>query len=130
MLIREQSGVVPIIDGKTVVLVRSSSDRAWVFPKGGVEKDLTKRKSAAKEAMEEAGVEGKVVERLGTYTYRKGGKLQVVAMFRMDVTRVHSAYLENDNRVRKIVTVDKAMNMVTGVHQQMLKRAVQHGKVR
>ena len=55
-----------------IVLVTSLETFRWVLPKGNIETGLSPRESAAREAYEEAGVEGEVARRsVGTYEYVK-----------------------------------------------------------
>lgn len=62
-----------IVDDKTqVLLITSRKSKRWIIPKGWKIDKLSNRKSAALEAWEEAGVQGKVSNRsIGTYDYRK-----------------------------------------------------------
>ena len=62
-----------ITDGKIqVLLITSRRTQRWILPKGWPENGITPGESAAKEAMEEAGVTGKLNERpLGVYCYEK-----------------------------------------------------------
>ncbi|MES9970146.1 MAG: histidine phosphatase family protein [Candidatus Thiodiazotropha sp.] len=87
----KQSSVIPyrIKDGKVEILVVMSSKRKhWVLPKGISEPALSLQDSAAKEALEEAGVEGEVAEKpVGTYTYDKWGAECTVKVYPMRVTR-------------------------------------------
>ncbi len=82
-----QSGVVPyrITNGKIeILLVTSSSGKHWVIPKGWITPWLTSADSAAKEAWEEAGVKGNVIEpAIGFYKTRKWGYLCQVEVFPM-----------------------------------------------
>ena len=48
------TGCVPIYQNKLVLI--SSQNLGWVFPKGGWETDETQQQGAAREAYEEAGV--------------------------------------------------------------------------
>jgi 8-oxo-dGTP pyrophosphatase MutT (NUDIX family) len=53
------------------LLVNTSSGK-WTFPKGGIEPGLSGSESAAREALEEAGVEGRVDQRhFGSYVDTK-----------------------------------------------------------
>ena len=87
-----QSAVVPFrvaADGIEILIVRSSKNRHWVVPKGIIEPGLSPQRSAAKEALEEAGVEGEVLERpLGDYRYPKWGAECLVSVYPMRVDRV------------------------------------------
>lgn len=84
-----QSGVIPYRErnGKIEILLITTRDRqSWVIPKGGIVNGMTPPDSAAKEAWEEAGVIGQVdVNELGTYKYRKRGKVYQVKMYLLPV---------------------------------------------
>jgi phosphohistidine phosphatase len=86
-----QSSVIPyrVNDGKLEILVVMSSKRKhWVLPKGISEPALSLQESAAKEALEEAGIEGEVAEKaIGSYTYEKWGAQCTVNVYPMRVTR-------------------------------------------
>jgi len=87
-----QSSVIPyrVRDGRTEILIVSSSKRKhWVVPKGISDPGLSAQDSAAKEAREEAGIEGRVGnDALGSYRYEKWGSTCTVEVFPMEVTRV------------------------------------------
>ncbi len=73
------------------LLVRTTSGR-WTFPKGHMENGLSRAEVAAMEALEEAGVNGRVESRpIGRYLHRKrrGYRAQevVVVAFLMEVKR-------------------------------------------
>jgi phosphohistidine phosphatase len=87
-----QSSVIPyrLRDGKPEILVIASSKKHHlVVPKGIKDPGLSPRESAAKEALEEAGIEGEVAETaLGSYRCEKWGATCTVAVYAMKVTRV------------------------------------------
>jgi 8-oxo-dGTP pyrophosphatase MutT (NUDIX family) len=57
---------------RLVMLVTSRETRRWVLPKGWPEKKLGPHELAAKEAFEEAGLEGEIGrEPIGSYRYAK-----------------------------------------------------------
>ena len=57
-----------------------------MIPKGVKEPELSPRESAAKEAVEEAGIVGQVShESIGSYEYEKWGGTCTVQVFAMDV---------------------------------------------
>ena len=108
-----QSSVIPyrVRDGKAEVLVISSSKHHhMVVPKGIKEPGLSERESAAREALEEAGVEGTVAETaLGSYTYSKWGATCSVAVYPMKVTRlIPEKEWDECHRGRQWVSPDKA----------------------
>ena len=87
-----QSSAIPyrLVDGKPEILVvMSSQKKHWVVPKGISDPGMTLQESAAKEALEEAGVEGEVESLpLGSYSYDKWGAECTVHVYPMAVTRV------------------------------------------
>ena len=87
-----QSAVVPyrLREGNPEILIISSSKRKHlVVPKGIKEPGLTPQESAAKEAKEEAGIEGRVADTpLGSYRYEKWGATCTVDVYPMEVTHV------------------------------------------
>ena len=111
---REQSGVLPYRrKGKIeVCLIKTSSGKSWGIPKGGVEPGLTPKISAMKEAMEEAGLQGKIVNKSGKYSYSKGGVKQKVTVFLMLVDVAHDHYMEAETRKRKWFSLDKAREKI------------------
>jgi 8-oxo-dGTP pyrophosphatase MutT (NUDIX family) len=73
---RQQYAALPLAmaaDGQCrVMLVTSRETRRWVIPKGWAEKGMAPHALAAKEAYEEAGLEGEVdPQPLGRYRYAK-----------------------------------------------------------
>ncbi|MEW8028945.1 MAG: histidine phosphatase family protein [Candidatus Thiodiazotropha sp.] len=113
----KQSSVVPyrIRDGKVEILVVMSSKRKhWVLPKGISEPALSLQESAAKEALEEAGVEGEVAEEpIGAYIYEKWGAECTVSVYPMQVTRElpENEWQEN-HRGREWLAPKQAMKRV------------------
>jgi phosphohistidine phosphatase len=110
-----QSAVIPcrLRNGRMEILLISSRRRKhWIIPKGVVEPGLDARRSAAKEALEEAGVEGTVgKDSLGTYTYRKWGGTCTVRVFVMQVTLVHDTW-EESYRERQWLPMEEAKKII------------------
>jgi phosphohistidine phosphatase len=78
-----------------------------------VEPDLSPAASAAKEALEEAGVRGPIEdEPLGTYQYRKWGGTCTVQVFAMEVEEEVADWPEAGMRRRAWLTVDDARRRV------------------
>ena len=121
----EQSAVIPFIikKGRTqIVLVTSSSNKNWVIPKGGIEKWMTPEKSAAKEALEEAGVIGVVSKTMvAEYEYKKCGSPCHVEVYPLAVSKVLAEWDEMNKRDRRIVEVDKAIGLIKKEQQGVLK---------
>lgn len=108
-----QSSVIPyrVRDGKPEILVISSSKKHHlVIPKGIKDPGLSPQASAAKEAWEEAGVEGEVAEApVGSYTCEKWGATCTVTVYPMKVTRViPEAEWEERHRGREWVSPERA----------------------
>lgn len=108
-----QSSVIPyrIRDGKAEILVIASSKKHHlVVPKGIKDPGLSPRESAAREAWEEAGIEGEIGETpLGSYSCEKWGATCTVAVYAMKVTRVIAEEeWEESHRGRQWVSPEKA----------------------
>lgn len=115
-----QSSVIPyrMRDGEPeILIVRSSKKKHWVVPKGIHEPGLTARESAAKEAQEEAGVEGVVdAKPLGHYHYKKWGATCRVEVYAMEVTRIiPESEWEESHRTRQWVLPERAASLVRQV---------------
>ena len=112
----QQSAVIPYRRdhaGLEILMITSRKNRRWVIPKGVVEPDLSAPDSAAKEAMEEAGLAGEVSPTaIGTYQYPKWGGTCTVEVFAMRVDRVLDEWLE-DYREREWLSLDAAAERVT-----------------
>jgi 8-oxo-dGTP pyrophosphatase MutT (NUDIX family) len=99
--------------GLEVLLVTSRKGTRSVLPKGVVEPDLSPAASAAKEALEEAGVRGAIdAEPLGTYQYRKWGGTCTVQVFAMEVEEEVADWPAASTRRRAWLTVDDARRRV------------------
>ncbi len=112
-----QSSVIPyrIRDGKVEILVVMSSKRKhWVVPKGVSDPATSLQASAAKEAFEEAGVEGEVAEQaIGSYQYPKWGAASTVQVYPMRVTHViDEENWEESHRGREWLSPKQAMKRV------------------
>jgi 8-oxo-dGTP pyrophosphatase MutT (NUDIX family) len=69
-----------------VMLITSRDTRRWLIPKGWPMAGRTSPEAAAQEALEEAGVTGRIeVEPLGSYDYLKRLKDSVIAPCRVEV---------------------------------------------
>lgn len=112
-----QSSVIPfrLNEGKLqVLLISSSKNKHFVVPKGIKEPGLSPQESAAREAWEEAGVEGQVDEQhLGVYSYTKWDALCQVWVYPMMVTRVLDAdEWEESHRGRQWMSLSEAADKV------------------
>ena len=105
-----RSGTVPYRvepDGTVrVMLVTPIGGGKWMLPKGNIEKRMTSHESAAKEAMEEAGVIGicdPVV--IGSYRFRQE---QTVEIYPLRITQILEQWMEHGKRSRFLFRLDKA----------------------
>lgn len=123
-----QSAVLPYRrtgEGLQILIIRSSSGRHWVVPKGIVEPGLSPAASAQKEAREEAGVEGRVARKpLGSFSYEKWGAPCEVTVFAMEIETVLDASLwAESHRTRQWVRAqDAGQRLHEPAYQDMIKR--------
>ncbi len=122
-----QSSVIPFRrtdDGIEILVISSSKKKHFVVPKGIHDPGIAAEASAAKEAWEEAGVEGDVLgESLGRYVYDKWGAECTVTVFPMRVGRmVPEDEWEERHRGREWVSPQEAQ---ARLKQQALAPMVQ-----
>lgn len=119
-----QSAVLAFHEGK-VCLVRSSSGKRWVLPKGHVEHGQSAGDAALQEAWEEAGLNGTLEsEAVGTYRYEKRGLVCQVTLFVMHVTKVARTWPEEE-RTRAWVSLPVASSRLEHLGLKRLLRKVQ-----
>ena len=101
-----------------VLLVTSRDTGRWIIPKGWPAKGKPPHKSAAREALEEAGVVGRINRRpLGAFSYKKrlkSGKVVIceVQVFVMKVKRRAARWLEKGERKIRWLPRTKAAKTV------------------
>lgn len=125
----QQSGVIPYRRGDSpneleVLLITSRGRGRWIIPKGVIDPGETPIDSAQREALEEAGIEGKSwATALGEYQYKKWGGTCVVEVFALEVTKTHDAWPESNIRRRQWMSVKKAAEAVeeSGLKKLILK---------
>ncbi|MGR3491900.1 MAG: NUDIX hydrolase [Shimia sp.] len=108
------------VDGAVqVLLITSRRTGRWILPKGWPEDGLTPGECAAKEAWEEAGVTGRVVERcVGIFSYQKVTEAEpeglpcVTMVFPLRVKKQAGEWPEKAERRRKWFTLKQAANRV------------------
>jgi len=109
------------VDGSVeVLLVTSRETKRWIIPKGWPIKGLKAAKAAAREAFEEAGVQGRVTRRaLGRYLYEKrleDRRATVpcdVQVFPLAVRRQLKNWPEANQRTAQWFSAAKAAALVT-----------------
>ncbi|MBE2257923.1 MAG: histidine phosphatase family protein [Candidatus Accumulibacter sp.] len=112
-----QSAVLPYrrFDGALqIMVIASRKGTRWVIPKGVKEPDLSLRDSASKEALEEAGIRGRLDEQpIGHYEYAKWGGVCTVAVFPMEVSEsVPEEEWEESHRERRWLAPRKARRLL------------------
>src|SRR5690606_36978927 len=101
-----------------ILLITSRETRRWVTPKGGRMSGKTDAEAAAQEALEEAGIEGRVTdEPLGSFRYlkvlkRRASRWCTVDLYGLEVATEHSDWQEREERERVWVGRDEAARMV------------------
>ena len=107
-----------ITDEVEVLLISSRQTRRWILPKGWPMKGRKPHAAAAQEALEEAGVTGKMgKEPVGVYHYTKrmkNGSQQRchVTVFPMLVERQRKVWPEMDQRVTRWFPLAEAADLV------------------
>jgi 8-oxo-dGTP pyrophosphatase MutT (NUDIX family) len=101
-----------------VLLITSRETRRWVIPKGWPIKGLNSPKTAAREAFEEAGVEGEIGKsKVGVYGYEKrlrSGRTQQVrvTVYPLRVAAERATWPEAAERERLWTTPEAAAGLV------------------
>jgi len=125
-----QSSAIPYRrgpDGIEILIVTSRKNTRWILPKGIVDPGLTPQASAAKEALEEAGVEGLVEDTsLGRYQYDKWGGICTVDVFPLEVTRIlPEADWEETHREREWASLEQAVERLPQPELKSMVRALE-----
>jgi 8-oxo-dGTP pyrophosphatase MutT (NUDIX family) len=114
------------LDSLEILLISSRETRRWVIPKGWPMKGRKPHAVAAREALEEAGVVGRIGKRpLGSYQYVKRLKngaplLCTVDVFPMMVKRQRDRWREQDQRTLQWFAAEEAATVVEEPELQSL----------
>jgi 8-oxo-dGTP pyrophosphatase MutT (NUDIX family) len=104
-----QAAAIPVRNGK-VCVVKSSSGKRWVIPKGCLESGKSRGDIALQEAWEEAGLVGILnPEPVGSYLYDKWENTYHVTVYLMEVTEVAEEYPESMLRERLWLEPNRAL---------------------
>ena len=108
-----------------VCLIRGKESMTWGIPKGLVDPGDTLEHTALNEALEEAGLEGRLLgDAIGTYEYWKWNTTLVVAVYVMEVLDQHAEWQESGIRERQWFPFDEAASLlVEHPVQPLLDRA-------
>lgn len=109
-----------------ILVITSRESGRWIIPKGWPMKGRAPHEAAAIEALEEAGVRGKVGKTpVGRYTYLKeldGGKVVpcVVEIFQVEVREIKAGFKEQGQRRLDWVSPDEAARRVREIELKSL----------
>lgn len=107
-------------------MITSTGRGRWIFPKGVVDPGETHVTTALKEAREEAGIEGEILQpALGEYRDFKWNMPLRVTVFAMSVSATYDSWLEQDLRRRQWTPVVEAHELLADpTLRQMLALAL------
>ena len=117
----QQFAALPVRSGRggfRVLLVTSRETGRWLIPKGWPIAGLSPSQTAAREAMEEAGVSGRIgIEPFGHYYYAKRSRGGATRYVRVDthllhVLRQYDQWPELGERLRRWFDVEDAAQLV------------------
>jgi 8-oxo-dGTP pyrophosphatase MutT (NUDIX family) len=98
--------------GRLELCLVTTSAKRWTFPKGNIDPGDTPADTAIKEALEEAGLHGRIVgEPLGLCELEKSGRKQTVVVWLMKVERCDAQWEECDMRQRRWVSPKEARRL-------------------
>ncbi len=128
-----QSAVIPyrVKDGQTeIMLIGSSGKKHWSVPKGIADPGLSLAASASKEAWEEAGVTGEVMQQpIGVYEVEKwGGKCQVTVFVMRVENEMPAAQWQESHRGRQWVNIAKACALLKHNELKAMVRLLDKGR--
>lgn len=118
---RAQIAALPVrlgAGGLEVMLISSRETRRWIVPKGWPMKGRKDHEAARREALEEAGVSGKIRKHpLGAYTYDKrladGLQPCRVMVYLLQVEKELSSWRERDQRQRQWFPLEAAAELIS-----------------
>lgn len=132
-----QSGALPytVLKGRVVfLLVTSRKTGRWIFPKGSISSGMTAWDSAAKEAMEEAGVTGEIgTTPIGSYHNTDRGVPVEIDLYPLRVEHQMDSWDEMDQRLRhwallsetRRLLADRSLSrLADALHQQLVGQRV------
>jgi len=110
---REQAAALAF-RGRKICLVTTRSGKGLIIPKGHVPDGTSAARLAAREAWEEAGLNGRIARRpFGEYTFLKADREQTVQIFLLAVTKLVREWPERPFRRRLWFPLEAAIPAVT-----------------
>jgi 8-oxo-dGTP pyrophosphatase MutT (NUDIX family) len=113
--VRKMAAALPVIygaGGVEVVLITSRTTRRYIAPKGAIEAGETPRSCARREALEEAGVIGKISRESVGLLSGSPGEPATIPLYLLRVERVLDDWLEKSERDRVILSPRDAAGLV------------------
>lgn len=124
-----QSGALPymVVDRRVVfLLVTSRKTGRWIFPKGSISSGMTAWDSAAKEALEEAGVIGQIATLpIGSYQNSDKGIDVEIDLYPLRVELQHDRWQEMEQRLRHWALLAETRRLLADRSLSRLAEAVQ-----
>jgi 8-oxo-dGTP diphosphatase len=100
-------------------IVRLRKGKAWVLPKGKLNRDETARDAARREVMEETGHQVSVHEYVGALAYPVGGKPKVVQFWRMQASGTPKRKLMHDVSAVEFLPLREAVERLTRPYERV-----------
>ena len=108
-----------------VCLIRRKDSFTWGIPKGNIDPGNTAEETALIEALEEAGLKGRLLDRpIGTYRYEKWDVELLVVVYVMQVIEEHDDWEEDRIREREWMSFDEAASLLIDHPSSPLLKAV------
>jgi len=109
-------------DSPRYLIVTAKRDpHRWVFPKGHIDPGETPETTAGREVREEAGIEAKLAEALGSVEFKKDGGNARAAYFLMEFLRSAGP---GEDRKRRWCRYEEAMDLLSSEsNRDVLRRA-------
>lgn len=129
----KQIAALPVVEtpeGPRVLLITTRGRGRWTIPRGWPKPGMTDSEMAAKEAAEEAGVDGKIDKTpIGSYVYTKRLHFYswakcVVDVYRLRVKAHHLEWHEQASRKACWVSPDEAASLVADPELASLLRSL------
>ena len=112
-------------DAYEILLITNRKGK-WGLPKGIVDAGETPQETAAKEALEEAGITGTVENAvIGNFTYAKWDETLEVAVYLMEVAETRPGFSESAFRRREWLRPEDALARIRSRMYDVLRRAVE-----
>src|ERR1700754_253524 len=107
-----------------IAIVRLRKDKAWVLPKGKLNRDETPVAAARREVLEETGHQCSVHEFVGALTYPVRGKPKVVQFWRMQATGGPVRKLMRDVSAVEFLPLREATERLTRPYEKLFLETV------